>query len=93
MFKKGQLAKTKRGEQYVLVLQDENEDNLVDVWGLERTGVNIGDVFDVPGTVSGGWWIKVGRNKVPVTKAEAKVYTTASNHDSHADDSEGGCRK
>lgn len=32
MFKKGQLVKTKRGEQYVLVLQDENEydqDNLV----------------------------------------------------------------
>ena len=39
MFKKGQLAKTKRGGQYVLVLQDENEydeDNLVDVWGLVR---------------------------------------------------------
>ena len=25
MFKRGQLAKTKRGEQYVIVLQDENE--------------------------------------------------------------------
>lgn len=36
MFKKGQLAKTKRAGQYVLVLQDENEDNLVDVWGLVR---------------------------------------------------------
>lgn len=39
MFKKGQLAKTKRTEQYVLVLQDENEygeDNIVDVWGLVR---------------------------------------------------------
>lgn len=39
MFKKGQLAKTKRGEQYVIVLQDENEydeDKLVDVWGLIR---------------------------------------------------------
>lgn len=37
MFKKGQLVKTKRGGQYVIVLQDENEnddDNLVDVWGL-----------------------------------------------------------
>lgn len=39
MFKKGQLAKTKRGEQYVLVLRDENEygeDNLVVVWVLVR---------------------------------------------------------
>ena len=39
MFKRGQLAKTKRGEQYVIVTQDENEyddDNLVDVWGLVR---------------------------------------------------------
>lgn len=39
MFKKGQLVKTKRGGQYVLVLQDESEygeDNLVDVWGLVR---------------------------------------------------------
>lgn len=39
MFNKGQLAKTKHGGQYVLVLQDENEydeDNLVDVWGLAR---------------------------------------------------------
>lgn len=39
MFKRGQLAKTKRGGQYVLVLQDENEydeDNMVDVWGLVR---------------------------------------------------------
>ena len=39
MFKRGQLAKTKRGEQYVIVLQDENEydeDKLVDVWGLVR---------------------------------------------------------
>lgn len=60
---------------------------------LESIGVNIGDVFDVLGAVSGGWWIKVGRNKVPVTKAEAKVYTTASNHDARADDSEGSCRE
>lgn len=60
---------------------------------LERIGVNIGDVFDVLGTVSGGWWIKVGRNKVPVTKAEAEIYTTASNHDARVDDSEGGCRE
>lgn len=39
MFKKGQLAKTKRTGQYVLVLQDENEydeDDIVDVWGLVR---------------------------------------------------------
>ena len=39
MFKKGQLVKTKRGGQYVIVLQDENEydeDKLVDVWGLVR---------------------------------------------------------
>lgn len=39
MFKRGQLAKTKRGGQYVIVLQDENEydeDKLVDVWGLIR---------------------------------------------------------
>lgn len=39
MFKKGQLAKTKRTRQYVLVLRDENEydeDNIVDVWGLVR---------------------------------------------------------
>lgn len=34
MFKKGQLVKTKRGGQYVIVLQD--EDNIVDVWGLVR---------------------------------------------------------
>lgn len=58
---------------------------------LENIGVNIGDVFDVFGTVSDGW-IKVGRNKVPVTKAEAKIFTTASNHDARAEDSEGGCR-
>lgn len=39
MFKKGQLAKTKRTGQYVLVLRDENEydeDNIVDVRGLVR---------------------------------------------------------
>lgn len=39
MFKKGQLAKTKRTGQYVLVLQDENkydENNIVDVWCLVR---------------------------------------------------------
>lgn len=39
MFKKGQLVKTKRGGQYVIVLQDENEydeDNIADVWGLVR---------------------------------------------------------
>lgn len=59
---------------------------------LESIGVNIGDVFEVLGTVSGGWWIKVGRNKVPVTKAEAEICTTASNHNARADDSEGGCR-
>lgn len=60
---------------------------------LESIGVNIGDVFDVLGTVSGGWWIKTRRYTIPVTKAEAKIYTTASNHDASADDSEGGCRK
>lgn len=59
---------------------------------LESIGVNIGDVFDVLGSVPGGWWIKVGRYKVPVSKAEAKIFTTASNHDARADDSEGGCR-
>lgn len=39
MLKKGQLAKTKRCGQYVIVLRDENEydeDNLVVVWGLAR---------------------------------------------------------
>ncbi|EFI3554566.1 hypothetical protein GY533_003428 [Escherichia coli] len=39
MFKRGQLVKTERGGQYVIVLQDENEydeDNIVDVWSLVR---------------------------------------------------------
>lgn len=59
---------------------------------LGKIGVKVGDVFDVLDSCNGGWWIKVGRNKVPVTKAEAEIYTTASNHDARADDSEGGCR-
>lgn len=59
---------------------------------LESIGVNIGDVFDVLGSCNSGWWIKTGRYTIPVTKAEAKIYTTASNHDARADDSEGGCR-
>ena len=55
MFKKGQLAKTKRGGQYVLVLQDENEydkDNLVDVWGLvkkKKTGFASRDNLELIG--------------------------------------------
>ena len=39
MFKKGQLVKIKRGEQYAIVTQDENEydgENIVNVWGLVR---------------------------------------------------------
>lgn len=60
---------------------------------LESIGVNIGDVFDVLDSCNGGWWIKTGRYTIPVTKAEAKIHTTASNHDARADDSEGGCRK
>lgn len=60
---------------------------------LESIGVNIGDVFDVLDSCEYGWWIKVRHYKVPVTKAEAEIYTTASNHDARADDSEGGCRK
>lgn len=39
MFKKGQLAKTKRSGQYVLVLWDGNEhdkDNIVAIWSLVR---------------------------------------------------------
>lgn len=39
MFKKGQLVKTKRSGQYVLVLRDENEhdkDNIVTIWSLVR---------------------------------------------------------
>lgn len=37
MFKKGQLVKTKRGGQYVIVTQDEDECSIVvDVWGLVR---------------------------------------------------------
>ena len=59
---------------------------------LEKIGVNVGDVFDVLDSCEDGWWIKAGRYTIPVTKAEAKVYTTASNHDARADDSEGGCR-
>lgn len=38
----------------------------------------------------------IGNNfkfKVPVNKVEAEIYTTASNHDARADDSEGGCRE
>lgn len=60
---------------------------------LEKIGVNVGDVFNVLDSCEDGWWIKTGRYTIPVTKAEAKVYTTASNHDARADDSEGGCRK
>lgn len=59
---------------------------------LGSIGVNIGDVFDVLDSCEGGWWVKVGHYKVPVTKAEAKIHTTASNHDARADDSDGGCR-
>ncbi|WFD55412.1 hypothetical protein JSSK01_65 [Escherichia phage JSSK01] len=37
MFKKGQLVKTKRGGQYVIVTQNEDEySTAVDVWGLVR---------------------------------------------------------
>lgn len=37
MFKKGQLVKTKRGGQYVIVTQNEDEYSTdVDVWGLVR---------------------------------------------------------
>lgn len=60
---------------------------------LESIGVNIGDVFDVLDSCEDGWWIKTGRYTIPVTKAEAEIYTTASNHDARADDSEGGCRE
>ena len=60
---------------------------------LESIDVNIGDVFDVLDSCEGCWWIKVRHYKVPVTKAEAEIYTTASNHDARADDSEGGCRE
>ena len=85
MFKRGQLAKTKRGEQYVIVLQDENEydeDNIVDVWGLVRKKPGfalrdnlelIGNNFKFKGVFDGG------------LKAS---FTTASNHDACADDSE-----
>ena len=59
---------------------------------LEKIGVNVGDVFNVLDSREDGGWIKTGRYTIPVTKAEAKVYTTASNHDARADDSEGGCR-
>ena len=59
---------------------------------LEKIGVNVGDVFNVLDSCEDGGWIKTGRYTIPVTKAEAKVYTTASNHDARADDSEGGCR-
>lgn len=89
MFKKGQLVKTKRGGQYVIVLQDENEydeDNIVDVWGLVRKKPGfalrdnlelIGNNFKFKGVFDGG------------LKAS---FTTASNHDARTDDSEGGCR-
>ena len=60
---------------------------------LESIGVNIGDVFDVLDSCNGGWLIKAGRYIIPVAKAEAEIYTTASNHDACADDSEGGCRE
>lgn len=60
---------------------------------LEKIGVNVGDVFDVLDSCNGGWWIKVRHYKVPVTKDEAEIYTTASNHDACADDSEGCCRE
>lgn len=60
---------------------------------LESIGVNISDVFDVLDSCNGGWWIKTGGYTIPVTKAEAEIYTTASNHDARADDSEGGCRE
>lgn len=59
---------------------------------LEKIGVKVGDVFDVLDSCEDGWWIKVRHYKVPVTKAEAEIYTTASNRDARADDSEGGCR-
>lgn len=37
MFKKGQLVKTKRSGQYVIVTQDEDEFSIaVDVWGFVR---------------------------------------------------------
>lgn len=90
MFKKGPLVKTKRGGQYVIVLQDENEydeDNIVDVWGLVRKKPGfalrdnlelIGNNFKFKGVFDGG------------LKAS---FTTASNHDARADDSEGGCRE
>ncbi|HAX8749162.1 TPA: hypothetical protein JTC92_004397 [Escherichia coli] len=45
---------------------------------LESIGVNIGDVFDVLDSCNGGWWIKTGRYTIPVTKDEAKIYTSAS---------------
>lgn len=45
---------------------------------LESIGVNIGDVFDVLDSCNGGRWIKTGRYTIPVTKDEAKIYTTAS---------------
>ena len=69
MFKRGQLAKTKRGEQYVIVLQDEDGDE----WGLND---------DVRETLT-----------VSRVNAVSASFTTASNHDASADDSEGGCRE
>lgn len=59
---------------------------------LGSIGVDIGDVFDVLDSCEDGWWIKTGRYTIPVTKDEAEIYTTASNHDASADDSKGGCR-
>lgn len=67
-------------------------DNTVTYETTNDTLENIGDIFDVLDSCEGGWWIKVRHYKVPVTKAEAEIYTTASNHDARADDSEGGCR-
>ena len=68
-------------------------DNTVTYETANDTLESIGDVFDVLDSCNGGWWIKVRHYKVPVTKAEAKIYTTASNHDASADDSGGGCRE
>lgn len=53
---------------------------------LESIGVNIGDVFDVLDSCTDGWWIKAGRYTIPVTKDEAKIYTTASDKEGRSDD-------
>ena len=67
-------------------------DNTATYEGNDDSLESIGDVFDVLDSCNGGWLIKEGRCIIQVAKAEAKVYTTASNHDARADDSEGGCR-